>query len=98
MHAALFIQTKSGVSHHVYLLLREIAVESVVKLHQIAVYRPWPLPLLYDNDTNFMTKPLTQFLHKRCHISQGVVVDPASEDLIDLRYCLPDISGNCSFP
>ena len=71
-------------------------MESVIKHHQVAIYGLRSFPLLYDDDTDLMTDPWTQLLHIHRHISQSIVVDPASENLIDLRNRLPKAFGSCS--
>ena len=56
----------------------------LVQLHQVSVYRPRLLPLFQDDYPHFVPHPLRELLKKFFHAADSEIVDPASDDLVEL--------------
>ena len=56
----------------------------LIQLHQVSVYRPRLFPLFQDDYPHFVPHPLRELLKKSFHAADSEIVDPASDDLVEL--------------
>ena len=57
--------------------------EFLIQFLQININSFWFLPLFKNDNSDFMTKPLTKIIHEYFHYANSVIVDPTYHNLID---------------
>jgi hypothetical protein len=84
IHPASAIPPKPAVGDFEQFFFRHTAIKQFIQSPQILEYPLRFLPLLDDYDSDFMPEPLPKLIKEAFHTPDSKVIDPSSDDLVQL--------------